>query len=273
MDKALVTAEYAPIFPEAGGNAAQIDEALHGDIVTVLEAPSGEWCPMQTEAGLKGYMNTAALSLNTATAENWAAYGKMAARAPWVDVLTAPESNAPRIASVPRGALLHPTSAADENGWMAVETAGGQRGYSKQGNLMPYGTHWQAVPQEQLREAIATSALSYLGTQYRWGGRTQLGIDAGGLCAMAYRLNGCLISQSTAFEEGGALHKTTREKLAMGDIIYFKNHAAIYLGDDKFVHATSYNSSDSVVINTLDSASPFFRDDLAESILVYASLF
>ena len=42
--------------------------------------------------------------------------------------------------------------------------------------------------EQEFRDSIIKTALSYLGTSYRWGGKTTLGIDCSGLCQMAYLL-------------------------------------------------------------------------------------
>lgn len=273
MEKALIISAAAPLYGEPGAEATLVGEALFGDTVHLAGPAADGFCQVTTADGCQGYAREADLLCDTKSSDDWNAYGKMAARVPWLDVMAAPDAGAARLADMPRGGLVHPLGQANEDGWMPVGLPGGRHGYAKQGNLMPHGAGWEATPPDQLREALGTSALSYLGTQYRLGGKTPQGIDAAGLCAMTYRLNGCVIPCSVSFAAGGPLHQIPRDALALGDLIYFTGHVAMYLGDNKYVHATGYNGSDAVVISTLDTASPFCRHDLAEDIRLCASLF
>ena len=53
--------------------------------------------------------------------------------------------------------------------------------------------------EEAFRESIVQTAYSYLGTQYRWGGKTACGIDCSGLAFMSYFRNGILIWRVICF--------------------------------------------------------------------------
>ncbi len=64
-----------------------------------------------------------------------------------------------------------------------------------------------------------------------------------------------------------------RARLDRGDLIFFKGHVAMYLGEERFVHSTGKDGSDGVVINSLDPTAPNYRQDLAEGILEMGSIF
>ena len=110
-------------------------------------------------------------------------------------------------------------------------------------------THVAAHPVPGAAEDVLFTALGLVGTPYRYGGNTPAGgFDCSGLIGYVY--NGAA---------GIALPRTTREMNAMrsaspvsrdalqaGDLLFFAtsggrrvSHAAIYVGQGRFVHAPS----------------------------------
>ena len=82
------------------------------------------------------------------------------------------------------------------------------------------------------------SAKKYLNTQYRWGGKTPLGIDCSGLCFMAYYLNGYLIHRDADFYKSEILKQIDYSKAQPGDLLFFPGHIGMYIGNDMFIHST-----------------------------------
>ncbi len=93
--------------------------------------------------------------------------------------------------------------------------------------------------------AVLGRAVSALGTPYRWGGSSpSKGFDCSGLVRYAFDdvANVNLPRTSNAMAQGHGV-KVARGDLKPGDLIFFNiksrrvNHVAIYLGDDRFIHA------------------------------------
>ncbi|MCS7209685.1 MAG: NlpC/P60 family protein [Fimbriimonadales bacterium] len=99
-------------------------------------------------------------------------------------------------------------------------------------------------------------ALSYLGVRYRYGGSSSRGFDCSGFTMYIYRRHGILLphSASAQYRLGKPV---SRSELRPGDLVFFRtrgrriSHVGIYIGDGKFVHASS--SRGRVRIDTLDS--------------------
>ncbi len=108
----------------------------------------------------------------------------------------------------------------------------------------------QPAPQQYpgTAEEVLFTALGLVGTPYRYGGNTpEGGFDCSGLINYVYRgAAGVALPRTT--REMKAMRGTTvrREALKAGDLLFFAtsggrrvSHAAIYVGEGRFVHAPS----------------------------------
>ena len=129
------------------------------------------------------------------------------------------------------------------------------------------GSYAQLTNRTSLRKQLCDDALSYLGVPYRWGGRTPSGIDCSGLCFTVYAINGLPLWRD-AFADRRFVHETDKDSLLPGDLIYFKGHRALYIGDGEYVHASA--STGYVTVNSLNRDSIIWRSDLAENLVCYA---
>jgi hypothetical protein len=95
-----------------------------------------------------------------------------------------------------------------------------------------------------LRAHIVRSALSFLGSPYRWGGHsTEAGFDCSGLTTAAYRLNGLVLPRTAREQHAGGVAVSPPD-LREGDLVFFAmdskrkpTHVGLYLGDGRFIHA------------------------------------
>ncbi|MEG2404672.1 MAG: C40 family peptidase, partial [Oscillospiraceae bacterium] len=125
----------------------------------------------------------------------------------------------------------------------------------------------------ELRNAVCKNALSYLGTQYRWGGKTPLGIDCSGLVSMAYLQEGIAIYRDAQIKLGFPIREISIANIKKGDLLYFPGHVAMYIGNGNFVHATAHGKKSGVVLASLNSKNKIFREDLSKTIIKAGSIF
>ena len=59
----------------------------------------------------------------------------------------------------------------------------------------------------------------------------------------------------------------------MGDLIFFPGHVAMYIENGDYIHSTGKAGSDGVVYNSLNPASPIYRQDLDEKVTAAGTYF
>ena len=90
---------------------------------------------------------------------------------------------------------------------------------------------WFGGSEEAFRNALAEQAKKYLGTEYRWGGKSGRGIDCSGLVSSAYMQCGVLIYRDAKLVEGWPMHQIPLEQAKRGDALYFPGPSRLYLGE------------------------------------------
>lgn len=272
MSLAVVISDIAPLYTKPEPMCELADEALYGMTVEVLEA-CGDYRCVRTHYRYEGWAPAVCLREDDAAAAAWDAAPKLVVQKPYIDVLDRPKVQGGCLQSMPRGALLCPEGAPDESRWQPVRLADGRLGYTKETYLAPPAPLWQGGGEAQLRKAVCDTALSYLGAQYRWGGKTPLGIDCSGLVSMAYLLHGVIIYRDAAFKPGFALKKITIEQAKPGDLLFFPGHVAMYLGEGRFIHATGHTGTEGVILSSLHADAPDYRADLLHTLKAVGSIF
>lgn len=238
------------------------DEVLLGMKVEILEEDN-DWLYIQTSYGYKGYLNRNDVLPDTN--EAWESSEKRFIITSFADVLAYPKYSASCIISLPRGATVGLTGE-NQDKWIEVLLPRGQKGWIRQEALLPQSSKTGS----ELRYSIVETALLYLGTQYRWGGKTPMGIDCSGLSSMAYMMNEITIPRDSE-DQMNFMRKVGRKESKPGDLLFFPGHVAVYIGEDKFVHATG---TDAVVkVNSLNKDSKLYRKDLDEKYISTGTVF
>lgn len=107
-------------------------------------------------------------------------------------------------------------------------------------------SHGKLVPPMANKESsnVLSRAVNVLGTPYRWGGSSpSKGFDCSGLVKYAFNDATFDLPRTSNAMASGHGEKVERKDLKPGDLIFFNiksrrvNHVAIYLGNDRFIHA------------------------------------
>lgn len=266
--------------------SAVSDEGLHGMGLAVVGEERQGFLPVRTFYGYTGYIRKEEIRLvSLEEMMGWEEGGLMVTTAFCLDVMSVPRVQGVRLITLYRGSLLRVIPfECGITGWVKVQTADGRFGYVREQYLenkefSQAGLWMEELPQKKIvdegafRKGVADTALTYLGTQYRWGGRSTAGIDCSGLTSVSYLLNGIITYRDAELMEGYPVHAISRNCMKTGDLLYFPGHIAMYLGDGSFIHSTGRIGSGGVVINSLRPEAEDYRADLAESLYAVGSMF
>lgn len=253
-----------------------VDEVLYGMEVLIREkTANGGWVSVETAYGYQGFVQAAGLECREWSTRKWQKLSKYVVTAPSADIYEVPGYQNPYLMTLPRGSLVASVAADGQAGWQQVRMIDGRGVYIRKSQLRPLSeTHYSIQKEEErLRESLVRTALSYLHTPYRWGGKTSWGIDCSGLCSMVYLLHGIYIYRDAKIKEGYPVKEIPVCSVKPGDLLYFPGHMALYIGYFQYVHATGRMGQDGVVINSLNHTADNYRRDLAATVTMAGSIF
>ncbi len=113
----------------------------------------------------------------------------------------------------------------------------------------------------QPKQRLLKEANNWIGVKYRYGGTSRDGVDCSGLTMQVYNNALNIKLPRNSDEQRQWCQPLGREQLGEGDLVFFSpkgekggvNHVGIYLGNNKFVHAST---SSGVIVSSLDE--PYF---------------
>lgn len=200
------------------------DECMYGTACRVNDTEEG-WSYITTSYGYSGYVQTSnLLFVSESSLRQWTEDQVITAAAQ-LDILSADTVHGVCLISLPAGSMLQLVQQ-QENGWSRIRLADGNEAFAasnhlavkrfddsllwdEPGHLICLQEHavenqktetggkegfclqnvldrWFEGSETLFRRELVRTASSYLGTQYRWGGRSSLGIDCSGLVHMSY---------------------------------------------------------------------------------------
>lgn len=147
--------------------------------------------------------------------------------------------------------LIHPGDT------LAVKkSASAEKPTKKPANPKPDKVDKQPAPTGDL----ISTAKSVLGTPYVWGGQTKSGFDCSGF--IHYALAGSGSNMARQSTDGYYNRSYIVNTPAVGDFVFFENtykkgisHMGIYLGDNKFIHASTSQG-----VTVTDLSNPYWSE-------------
>jgi hypothetical protein len=267
-----------------------IDELLMGWAVKIL-GKEGEWCRVVTHYGYEGFLKEGDLCACTEdglrkrdVCGNVVFVGRA-----FADILAEPKVQGRILCTLSRGSFLS-VLPEEKAGYQKVALFDGREGYLPQvayekrrdndgyfyskdpGRYFMRQIQcggWQEIP---FRKQLLVYAARYLGTQYRWAGKSAEGLDCSGLTLMCYMMCGVLIYRDAQLMAGYPVHSIPVEQVRPGDLLYFPGHIAMYAGSHKYIHATGNENSFGCVVNSLSHKDPDYREDLAKGLVAAGSV-
>lgn len=263
----------------------------------------GEWIEAWTHYGYRGWMERGLIEEKS---RDWfedrekAGNTYVVARG-FADVMREPRVQAKVLETLGRGCFVEKMEET-ENGYCKVKLVNGIIGYvprvavrkrldsdrflwGKSGERERFFAE-QGIPdgwrEDDFRRKVVECAKGYFGCQYRWGGKAADGIDCSGVVFMAYLMNGVLIWRDAGMKEGYPVREIWREgearelvekRVKPGDLLFWKGHVGMYLGDGRYLHCTGNERVFGCTANSLRKGDVDFREDLAEALMAVGSVF
>ncbi|WDV45002.1 SH3 domain-containing C40 family peptidase [Clostridiaceae bacterium M8S5] len=239
-----------------------IDEVLLGMVVEVLWEDVNDFLFVQTDYNYKGYVKKGDLIRKYEEVTSWRNNNKVIVTGGYVDITQDTSYNSYIIKSVVKGTYLKNLSEVKANR-LLVELPDGSVGWIRNKYVKERVKLDFSVNEDEIRNNIVITALQYLKTQFRWGGKTPLGVDSSGLTSIVY-----LINEIAIYRDAELMHDyfvdIGIEDIKKGDVLFFPEHTAIYIGEDKFIHSSSIDSG--VVIHSLNPEDENYKGELISTL-------
>ena len=213
-------------------------QSIYGANVEVLEQKDG-WAHIRTADNYTGWTPIAALR----NGHSYATAGRVAE----VQCLFAHlyrEANVTKHApllTVPFETKLEVIAEPPETpDWLQVRLPDDRRAWVQRGDVA-FDVKPLTIP-----EMLAFSK-RFIGLPYTWGGASSFGYDCSGFVQMLCRRRGVSLPRNARLQAAwSGVTPVERKDMAPGDLLYFGSsdqkitHTGIYLGDGKFINATTH---------------------------------
>lgn len=232
---AVVLQPVANMHSQPDADTDVVSQARYGANVAVIEQKDG-WARIRTPDDYTGWTALAAIQ----TREPYAMVGRVAQ----VTSLFAHiyrEKDVTRhapLVTVPWEVRLEVAAAADR--WIEVRLVDARTGYIQSGDVT------LATAPIGVAEMLALSR-KFLGLPYTWGGTSSFGYDCSGFMQMLQRQRGVNMPRDARLQAAwSGVVPVERKDVQAGDLLYFGSsekhitHTGLYLGDGKFINATTH---------------------------------
>ena len=177
----IINETIAAIRTKPDGESSLADEGLFGMVVKLINLENNEWYYIETHYKYRGYIHKDDLIVDNGRAMAWREKAKHFIVHPIVDVMKDPNYQNYAIKLLVKGSSIQTTEKRVE-GWIEIVLPDLKKGWVKEKYIQKKMISNLTIDEKVIRKSIVETAYGYLGTQYRWGGKSPLGIDCSGLC-------------------------------------------------------------------------------------------
>ncbi len=243
------------------GKSEVTDELLYGTPVTFEDESYAGYVFCKTDYGYSGYVDVADISPKKEIGT------KFVVTAPFCDFYEYPEYRFKPDLTLPRGSMIEAEQEDIKFDKFTSLKVGEITYFVPSNSIKKSSSLSRFDTEEKKRSAIVKTALSYLGTPYRWGGKSTYGIDCSGLCFMAYKMCGMALYRDAVFDRR-YVRKIDFSDLKPADLIYYNGHVTMYIGMNEYIHSSA--TLGGVRISSFDEKSREFYPKLVSDIVCCA---
>jgi gamma-D-glutamyl-L-lysine dipeptidyl-peptidase len=236
-----VARPVANMYSSPTADADVVSQAIYATSVTILEERDG-WARVATADEYTGWVESPAL-----ISRSGEPYGSgknvVEVRSPFAHIYRedSVSKHAPLL-TVPFETRLELDAdhAKPSDHWSSIRLPDGRRGVVQDGDIAPAGTILN------IDDTIAVGK-RLLGVPYTWGGTSSYGYDCSGFTQMLMRQRGYAMPRDAHVQAAWTgLVPVHPSDLRPGDLLFFGSselrvsHTGMYIGDDLFINATTY---------------------------------
>jgi len=250
LPNAVVLQPVANMYSKPSEDADVVSQAIYGANVALLEQQAG-WAHIRTADDYTGWTPLATLRPGPA----YAAKGRVAEVQSLFAHLYREASvtrHAPLL-TVPFETRLEVVAEPESHRWVEVRLPDDRSGWIQTGDVA-----FDAKPLT-IAEMLELSH-RFLGLPYTWGGTSSFGYDCSGFTQMLERRRGVNMPRDAQPQaDWSGVAPVERQDLAPGDLLFFGSstkhitHTGMYLGNGKFIDATTYGTP-TVQVDDLNDA-------------------
>ncbi|MFD1333211.1 C40 family peptidase [Methylopila musalis] len=219
-ERRRVAVGHAPLRRAPQPDAMLETEALFGEDVTVYDELDGwAWVQLALD-GYVGYMPSAALTAETASAPTHRVAALRTLLFP------SPSFKVPPMDALSTGARL---TVVHEEGRFATLDSGA------------FAIARHLAPLDAFEDDPAAVAERFVGAPYIWGGRTSLGLDCSGLVQTALAACGVAAPRDADMQERDLGRPIDLAEARRGDLLFWKGHVAMLIDEGTLVHANAFH--------------------------------
>jgi gamma-D-glutamyl-L-lysine dipeptidyl-peptidase len=240
LPNAVVLRPVANMYSKPSEDADVVSQAIYASNVTVLEQKEG-WARIRTFDDYTGWIPLTAVRAG----QPYATHGRVAeVESLFAHIYREPNvtRHAPLI-TVPFETKLEVIAEpADNTRWLEVRLPDDRPGWLQTGDIA-------FDPKPLTTAEMVAFSRKFLGLPYTWGGTSAYGYDCSGFMQMLNRRRGVMMPRDAQPQaDWNGVRPVERTDLQPGDLLYFGSsdkkitHTGMYIGDGKFINATTWQT-------------------------------